>query len=532
EEVEDPGRNIPLSVLGSVGLMMVVYTLVIYVIVGVSPAGDLEKALTPMAVTAGQFLGTPGRIGIAVIAVLALVSMANAGVLSSSRYPLAMSRDALAPPAFGEISERFNTPVYSISFTGTIVLALIAFVPVVSLAKLTSAFQLLVFVFVNGALVALRESGLEWYDPAYTALGYPWVQLFGIGGGLLLLTQMGALPLAGAVGIVVAGVIWYRLYDRARTEREGAALDAIRRTTGEYSLEGVRTLFADGGNRGVLVALGPDTDTDRETTLLRVAGGIATQRGGQVRAIRFEEVPDQVTLSSASAEHTAADETFERETAVLADRLGVPVDVGEIVSHDVKHAVANYAAETGVDVILGEWHPDVFGGELLGRDDDWYIEHASTDLVFVRARELDGIEAIAVVSDGGPYDPLEVLVANAIAVESGAMIRFLHTVGDGASDEQLEAITPYHEAVAQVCTVSTESETLVTNDEAEALLEATDTVDLVVASTSAHHWLFDVVFGAVPDQLAANARATVLLTHSQAPRRWTFIRYLLNESVF
>jgi amino acid transporter len=115
-----------------------------------------------------------------------------------------MSRDALAPPAFGRISERFNTPVYSITFTGTIVLVLIAFVPVVSLAKLASAFQLLVFVFVNGALIAFRESGLEWYDPAYTAPGYPWVQLFGTGGGLLLLTQMGPLPLAGAVGIVVA----------------------------------------------------------------------------------------------------------------------------------------------------------------------------------------------------------------------------------------------------------------------------------------------------------------------------------------
>jgi len=176
----------------------------------------------------------------------------------------------------------------------------------------------------------------------------------------------------------------------------------------------------------------------------------------------------------------------------------VLVDVGEIISHDVKHAVANYAAETGVDVILGEWHPDVFGGELLGRDDDWYIEHASTDLVFVRARELDGIEAIAVVSDGGPYDPLEVLVANALAVESGATVRFLHAVGDGASDEQLEAITAYHEAVARVYAVPTESETLVTNNEAEALLEATATVDLVVASTSAHHWLFDVGSGPCP----------------------------------
>ena len=532
EEVEDPGRNIPLSILGSVGLMMAIYTLVVYVVVGVSPLGDLESALTPMAVAAGQFLGLAGRIAIAIVAVLALVSMANAGVLSSSRYPLAMSRDALAPPALGEISERFSTPVYSITFTGTLMLVLIAFVPVVSLAKLASAFQILVFVFINGALVAFRESGLASYDPAYTAPGYPWVQLFGIGGGFLLLTQMGTLPLVGAVGIILAGVVWYRLYGRERAEREGAALDAIRRTTGEYSLNSVRTLFADSGSEGVLVAVGPDTDTDRETTLLRIAGDIATQRGGRVRAIRFEEVPDQVPLSSASAERTAADETFERETAALADQLDVPVEVGEVVSHDIKHAVANYAAETSVDIILGEWHPDVFGGELLGRDDDWYIEHASTDLVFVRTRNLDGIEEIAVVSDGGPYDPLEVLVADAITDENGAMIRLVHAVGDGASDEQLEAITAYHEELVKVCTAPTESEIFVADDKAKALLSATESVDLLVTSTSAHHWLYDVVFGAVPDQLAENARSTVLLTHSHEPRRQTFLRHFLNKYVF
>lgn len=532
EEVEDPGRNIPRSILGSVVLMMAVYTLVVYVVVGVSPLGDLENALAPMAVATGQFLGASGRVGIAVVAILALVSMANAGVLSSSRYPLAMSRDALAPSPFGEISERFSTPVNSLTFTGALLLVLIAFVPVVSLAKLASAFQILVFVFINGALVAFRESGLASYDPEYIAPGYPWVQLFGISGGLLLLTQMGALPIAGAVGIIVGGVVWYRLYGHERTEREGAALDAIRRTTGEYALDNVRTQFADGGSDDVLVAVDPNTSTDRETRLLRIAGDIARHRGGHVEVVRFEEVPDQVTLSSASMQRTDADKTFERETAAVADQLTVPVDVAEVVSHDIEHAVATHAAERNVDVILGEWHPDVFGGELLGRDDDWYIEHAPSDLVFVRARALDGINEIAVMSDSGPYDPLEVFIADAIADENGATIRFVHTVDGDMRDDQRTAITAYHEELATICTVTTESELAVTDNEVDALLSIAEMVDIVVMSTSAHHLLYNVLFGAVPDQLAENARSTVLLTHSQEPRRHTFIRYLLDKYVF
>lgn len=45
-----------------------------------------------------------------VVGVLALTSMANAGVPASSRFPLAMSRGSLAPELFTRVDERFKTP--------------------------------------------------------------------------------------------------------------------------------------------------------------------------------------------------------------------------------------------------------------------------------------------------------------------------------------------------------------------------------------------------------------------------------------
>jgi amino acid transporter/nucleotide-binding universal stress UspA family protein len=532
EEVENPSRNIPVGILGSITIMLLIYTAVTYVIVGVTPLSAINHSYIPMAVAAAQFLGPAGKVAIAAIAVIALTSMANAGILSSSRYPLAMARDALAPSRLSETSDRFSTPIQSVTFTGSILLVLIAFVPVVQLAKLASAFQLLVFTFEDVALIAFRESRLDSYEPAFTAPGYPWLQLFGIGGGIVILAYMGSLAIGGAVAIIIGGIIWYQVYGRERTGREGAAVDAIRRTTGEYSLDNVRTLFANGGTDDVLVALDPTTDTDRETRLLRIAGDIAGQRGGRVEAVKFEEVPDQATLSSASAERTAADETFEEQTAALADELDVSVDVAEVVAHDVERAVANYAEETGIDVILGEWQPDVFGGEVLGSDDDWYIEHAPSDLVFVRAQALDDIDEIAVVSDGGPFDPLEIFIADAIASENDATVRFVHAVAEGASDDRLTTISEYHDELATVGTVPTESELITTDETVESILSVTETADIVVMSTSAHHLLYDVLFGATPDQLAENARSTVLLTHTHQPRRHTFIRHLLDEYVF
>ena len=229
EEIEDPGRNLPLGILISMGVMMVMYTLVVAVVVGMNDPGILSTSgpgggpsLTPMADGAAQLFGGFGVVVIALVAVLALTSMANAGVLASSRFPLAMSRDSLAPGGLARVSERFQTPKNAILLTGGLLLALIAFVPVVELAKLASAFQILVFAIINVALIVFRTSGVESYQPSFRAPGYPYVQIVGLVGGLGLLTQMGTFPILGAAGIIVGGIGWYLLYGRSRTDRDGA----------------------------------------------------------------------------------------------------------------------------------------------------------------------------------------------------------------------------------------------------------------------------------------------------------------------
>jgi amino acid transporter/nucleotide-binding universal stress UspA family protein len=532
EEIEDPGRNIPLGLLSSVLLMMFVYTFVVFVIVGVSPPAELAKTLTPMSLAANSVFGRSGEIVLAVVAVFALTSMANAGILSSSRFPLAMSRDDLAPPALGEIHERFKTPLYSIGFTGAILLVLIAGVPVIELAKLASAFKIIVFVFVNVALVAFRESDLEWYDPEFIAPGYPWVQLFGIIGGTLLLTQMGPIAIGGAVGMIAFGVLWYQFYGRERTEREGAALDAIRRRTGDYSVALTEEQLSTGGGGGVLVAVGTDVSREQERTLLRVAEAIVKRRGGRIHLARFEAIPEQVTLSSATDIRSQADEAFESATSEFVQELDVPVEVEEIVAHDLEHAVANHLDTCGANLLLGEIETDRSHGTLLGHDVDWYMEHVDCDVVFVNDRGWHEIDDIVVIGDEGPYDPLKVLIADAIAFEHDASLHFLYAVEPTASDEQVDAIESYHEQVRDLCHVPTDREMITSSKRPAALKTAASGADLAVMGTSAHHLVYDVVYGALPDRLTRSLDCSVVLVHSTGRRRNTFIRYLLDRFVF
>ena len=513
EEVENPGRNIPIAILSSVLVMMVLYTLTVFVIVGVVPGEGLATTLTPMAVAARAFAGGLGEVIIAVVAVFALTSMANAGVLSSSRYPLAMSRDSLAPKNAGKINQRFKTPAVSILFTGTILLALVAFVPVIDLAKLASAFQILVFAFINVALVGFRESTAEWYDPEFTASGYPYVQIGGAIASVLLLTQMGVVPLVGAFGLVVFGAIWYRIYGQQRTEREGAALDAIRRTRDARTLRETQRTLESEDQRHILVAMDEDTSVERERTLLTVAAHVAAATDADVYAVRFEAVPEQLSLSSA----TGMDETdreFEAETRRLAESLPASIEPREIVTHNTARAVVNFAADIDANLLLGEWRSGRLRAELLDEDVDSYMEQAPCDVVFVRDRGLTDVDEIAVLTHRGSYDPTKVQIVNALAEQMGARLRFVTAVGRDATDERIRATRTFHSELANLCTVSVETDIVRAEDRMEGVIEAAAVSDLAVVGTVAHSALYETFFGDPAVTISAGVDCSVLLVHS------------------
>jgi APA family basic amino acid/polyamine antiporter len=228
EEVKNPDRNLPRGILGSLGIMAVVYLGVIGSVVVLNTPEALEEggahgaSLTPMADGAAALFGGYGVPIVSVLAMIALMSMANAGVLSSSRFPLAMSRDNLLPQTLQTVDPRFTTPRNSILLTGGMLLLLIAFVPVITLAEMASAFIIFVLSLINVALIAFREADMETYEPAFRAPGYPVVQLVGTVAGFGMIARLGLLPILGAAGITVGGAAIYVLYGRGRTDGDSA----------------------------------------------------------------------------------------------------------------------------------------------------------------------------------------------------------------------------------------------------------------------------------------------------------------------
>ncbi len=249
EEVRDPERNLPRGVFLALGTAMVIYILGLIVMVGVVGADRLasdpfrggKPDLTPVATTAGVIGGEFGRIGAVVVSIAALLafsSVANAGILSASRYPLAMSRDKLLPPVFKTLGRR-GAPTFGVLLTVGCIVALV-FVDPIKIAKLASGFQLLMFALLSLAVIVMRESRIDAYDPGFRSPLYPWLHLLGVLGPCFFIYQMGWLPTLFTLGLVGLGSVWYFKYSSHRVERQGAIYHVFERL-GRRRFDGLDT---------------------------------------------------------------------------------------------------------------------------------------------------------------------------------------------------------------------------------------------------------------------------------------------------
>ncbi|WP_372846946.1 APC family permease, partial [Pontiella sp.] len=193
EEIRNPGRNIPLGMFLSLLVILVLYGAVVAVVVGVVPAEQLHQSLTPLSDAANLTIGPIGMHLISMAAALAFATTANAGIMAASRYLLAMSRDRVIPHAFSRFS-RFKTPHNAVYLTSGLVLLIVSMAGIERIAKLASTFQLLVFAFVNIAVIVMRESGIKSYDPGFRSPFYPYIQIIGILISVVLIPEMGLLP--------------------------------------------------------------------------------------------------------------------------------------------------------------------------------------------------------------------------------------------------------------------------------------------------------------------------------------------------
>ena len=225
EEVKNPERNIPLGMILSLIVTTIIYVAGIFIMVSVIPQADFLVDKTPVWTAAGKiFQIIPSKVaGILIIgaAIAAFATTGNGGLMSASRYPMAMARDKVLPPVFKHVGKH-KTPVYSIIATSVLMLILILTLDVEVIAKMAGSFKFIIFLMINFAVIVMRNSRIESYDPGYHSPFYPWMQIFGMVTALILIVYSGWIPVLFSAAIVAVAMLLYWYYARKNAKREGA----------------------------------------------------------------------------------------------------------------------------------------------------------------------------------------------------------------------------------------------------------------------------------------------------------------------
>ncbi len=237
EEVRNPGRNIPLGMILSLLAAISAYTLMVFIAVGTLPGDELRVSLTPIVDSAGTFLGRPGVMLIGVAAILAFLSTANAGIMSASRYLLAMGRDGLAPSFIAKVNERFRTPHIAIIITGLFISGVL-FIKLDVLVEATSLVMIAGNILSCICVIVMRESNVQNYRPIFKTPFYPLPQIIGIIGFSYIVLEMGKEAYLIILLLIVASFITYWFYGRKQSSQEYALLHLIERVTSKSIVSG------------------------------------------------------------------------------------------------------------------------------------------------------------------------------------------------------------------------------------------------------------------------------------------------------
>jgi amino acid transporter len=218
-EVKEPEKNLPAGIMLSLLIATVIYSLIAFLMMASLPGEwwivDGEVVEDPIYVFAKHVVNNEFGIIAAVLSVLTMISMALAGILASSRFLFAMARDNLLPQPLEDVSVKFETPHIPIIITGLAMALAILVVPLKDVVKLASGFKIMIFMMINSCVIVLRQtSDKHDWEPAYKGPLYPYMQLWGIIAGAVLIYLMGTKAFIGGGAAVLAGLITYYLYGR------------------------------------------------------------------------------------------------------------------------------------------------------------------------------------------------------------------------------------------------------------------------------------------------------------------------------
>ncbi|MFC1974846.1 amino acid permease [Chloroflexota bacterium] len=523
EEIKDPKRNLPRATFISIGVVVFIYILVAFVVIG---------AITPPeGMAAYEFLGAKGEIAIVeaaaqvmpygalILLISALASTMSALIAttySSSRVSFAMGRDVNLPKIFAKIHPVRHTPYWAVIISGLLIGVMAWSLPLKDVAAAADLMFLFLFIQVNISLMRLRLRRPD-LDRGFITPFFPLVPILAIVAMTALAIFLFTFSPIGwyvALGWIVAGMLLYWGYFTRMEKLEKPK---------EILLEEVLV----SKHYSVLV---PVATQGQAHILGRFGAMLAKPHDGEVLALNVARVPPQLGLTEGRTFLRKGRPSLE-SVIDEARQWDVPVHTMIRLGRNVAKAMRKTVEENASNLIVLGWPGFTNSTDrAFGSVIDDIVDNPPADIAVVRYHKLQPLHSIVVPVAGGPNSRLAVQIAAIIAtqMQNGPIgVTALRVIHAGATEA--EHARAHKELAHSVEGVHFDFDLKVVegNNVADAILQAAEDHSLIVIGATNEPIFKNMLIGNIPEQVARRANmTTIMIKRRQGP-----IRSLLRETV-
>ena len=532
EEIKNPARNLPIALVGSVIIVMIIYTAVAFCIVGMLRYNDPAMASeTVMMEMARSLMGSAGYVLILMGGIFATVSSANASIMAASRICFAMGRDSLMSNWFNVIHPRFKTPSRSIVVTGGITIALLIIfrAHLELMAEAASFLSLILYALICLACMAMRHAAPPWYRPTFKAPLYPIIPIMGVLGCFFVISITSRPTFFIGSAVIAASLIWYVLFLRGHTQLAGVTNALWQQKVivplvvrAEHYMASKREAFP--------LILIPIANPETEKSLVTVGSALARANKSRIHLVHVMDVPVQTPLEACSLEfekQRKQQETLLDVSIRRVEELGIHARANALCAHNVPSAILSVADMEQPDLILMGWHGEVRAPRTHRTNVARILKATNRNIMVLKDNGLNTVKRILVPIAGGSHSKLGLKIAQQLADQWGAGITAMTVqIGRGYSEARSEfdreslkffqglAEESVRDVLSEV-NVAADVRAVIHTDVAQAIIEASTDHQLVIMGASNEWSLRQWLFGSLPDKVANQASVSVLMVRSK-----------------
>jgi APA family basic amino acid/polyamine antiporter len=405
EETRSPGRDLPRSLFGAIGLVVVLYVAIAVVALSAFPAKNgtllgsnwirapLVGVASEIRANVPAFIGYPLQVFVGLSGALILITAATTSISGFGRLAYSLGEHGQLPRKFGLLRQRTLVAPQSIVAAAAIAIVLLAGTaalahPVLFLASLFSFGVLLAFTAAQIAVIKLRMSDPQRRRPYRVPF------------------TVGSIPVPSVVGAVLTFIVWIvALATHEGARYAGPAWLAlglviyivVRRSRGEGLFEPVVSAdehigLAEAEFSKILVPMKLGQIGEE---MIATAVKLAEPNGAAVEALHVIRVPLELPLDAELADQEEQARESIEEAKLLGADHGVVVVGRTIRARAIGQAIVQEAAEQGADlIVLGSsprWRRQ---SRFFSPTVDYVLKKASSEVLIVAfpqgVLEVDG----------------------------------------------------------------------------------------------------------------------------------------------